>query len=587
MPGCVGCLRARAPRDATECAAVSEPASTALDERAAGTWGGRREALWVLALSLLAPLVVFRDVWLSRFTQALGDTYDGRLNAFFIEHSWGWLTRRPVDRSFWGLPDFFPHGENALAYSDPMVSFGPLYWPWRAMGLPADVSFALWGMAVVAVSVGAGYALLRLTVRLSPASAAVGAWLIACSASRIHQISHAQLLPTFYVSAGLAGAIGWARAESVRVRSACAALAAASLVAQLYGGFYHGLFLGIVVMVLAVCALVVRATRSEIVRRARADWLVLLSIGALTAAALWPWAAHYRAAQSVVGARGWEEVLPMVPRPATWFYMTPRALFYRWTRHVVAFRSLPWDFEHAMGLGILTTAGVVVAAWRARQRVGVKLAVATTLVLIVATTMVHGHTLWRYVFDHVPGVGAARALSRIGLLLPFAAAVVLGTWADSLRGRARALALALLVGCAVEQLASLDVHDREVQRRWVGEVARQVDRNAAAFVVTRSTDRGGAMLVHLDAMFAAQITGVPTVNGASGSDPPGWYGLQWARVRNEVAERAFRESLDAWLHSGGVDPARVQWIRLAPNFRSAEALQRRPRSPRARAHTPR
>ena len=582
-----GSNRTGAPPDATECAAVAEPASTPTFDAAATPWSGRREALLVLALSLLAPLVVFREVWLSRFTQIPGDTYDGRLNAFFIEHSWGWVTRRPVDSSFWGLPDFYPHGGNALAYSDPMVSFGPLYWPWRALGLPADVSFGLWAMGVVAVSVAAGYVLLRVAVRLSPASAAVGAWLLACSASRIHQISHAQLLPTFYVSAGLAGVIGWARAESAGVRRACAALAAASLVAQLYGGFYHGLFLGMVVVVLALFALAMRATRTEVVRRVRADWWVLLSIGALTAAALWPWATHYRAAQSVVGARGWEEVLPMVPRPATWIYMTPRALFYRWTRHVEAFRSLPWDFEHAMGLGFLTTGCVLVAAWQGQRRVAVRLAMGAVLVLIAATTMVHGHTFWRQVFDFVPALGSARAISRLGLLLPFAAAIVLGTWADSLRGRARALALALLVGCAVEQLAALDVHDREVQRRWVGEVARQVDRGAAAFVVTRSSDRGGAMLVHLDAMLAAQITGVPTVNGASGSDPPGWYGLQWARVRNEVAERAFRETLDDWLHSGGVDPARVQWIRLAPNFRAAEAQQRKPRHGRDGAQAPR
>jgi hypothetical protein len=313
---------------------------------------------------------------------------------------------------------------------------------------------------------------------------------------------------------------------------------------------------------------------------------VLLLIGALTALALLPWAAHYHAAQSAVGPRRWEEVVTMVPRPASWLYMTPRALFYRWTRHAYVFRTLPWDFEHAMGVGLFTTACVLMATWQAQRRLAVRLAMGAALLLIAATTMVHGHTLWRQVFDHVPGVGAARAISRIGLLLPFAAAVVLGTWADSLRGRARAAALALLVGCAVEQLATLDVHDREVQRHWVGEIARQVDRDAAAFVVTRSSDRGGAMLVHLDAMLAAQVTGVPTVNGSSGNDPPGWYGLQWARVRNELATQLFREALDAWLHSGGVDPSRVQWIRLSPKFRGAEALQRKPRHRPRAAHTP-
>src|SRR6185436_18766236 len=112
---------------------------------------------------------------------------------------------------------------------------------------------------------------------------------------------------------------------------------------------------------------------------------------------------------------------------------------------------------------------------------------------------------------------------------------------------------------------------------WVAEVARRVDRHAEAFVVSRSSERGGSMLIHLDAMFAAQETGVPTVNGASGSEPPLWEGLQWARVRNELAARLFRGALEDWVRSGGVDPARVQWIQLPRNFRGAEGMQERRR----------
>ena len=543
-----------------------------------------REALLVLALSLSAALVTCRALWLSRFTEIPGDAYDGRLNNFFLEHSWGWLIRRPVDSSFWGLPMFFPHGDNALAYSDAMASYGPLYWPWRALGFPPDTSFALWAMAVVAVGAAAGYLLLRRAVRLSPAAAMAGAWLIACSASRIHQISHAQLLPAFYVCAGLASVLVWAQAETAAKRRAAAALAAAALVVQLYGGFYLGLFLGLVVVLLAVCALAMRATRGELLRRLRADWLALLAIGAVTALALWPWAAHYRAAQEVVGPRDWEAIVKMVPRPATWLYMSPRATFYRWTRHAAAFRSLPWDFEHAVGLGLLTTASLLAAAWQGRRRIAVRLTIGVTAVVIAATTMVDGHSFWRQLVEAVPAIGAARAVCRVGLMLPIGAAIVLGTWADSLRGRARALALVLLAACAAEQIAELDTHPAGVQRRWVAEVARRVDRHAAAFVVSRSSERGGSMLIHLDAMFAAQETGVPTVNGASGSEPPLWEGLQWARVRNELAAQLFHGALVDWVKSGGVDPARVQWIQLPRNFRGAEGMQelRRQREDRRR-----
>ncbi len=414
------------------------------------------EALLVAGVALLMTMVTFRDVWLSRFTLIPGDGNDGRLNAFFLEHSWGWISRRAVDSSLWGLPIYFPHGENALAYSDAMVSFGPLYWPWRALGLQPDVSYALWCMSVVAVGAVAGYLLLRLAVGLSPAAAAIGSWLVGASASRIHQISHSQLLPVFYVCAGLAGVVGWVRLERPGPRRASAALAAAALVAQLYGGFYQGFFLALGVAVLGAVALVLRDTRREIWRRLRADWLALLAIAALTALALWPWARHYGAAQSVVGSRAWAEIETMVPRPATWLYMSPGALAYEWTRKAAMFRRLPWYFEHAVGIGLLTTVMMAAAAAINRRRLAVKLVVLSVLVVIVATTMVDGRTLWKPIVEAVPSFGAARAISRVGLLFPIGAAVVIGIWADSRRGRARVAALVLMAACAAEQLAALD-----------------------------------------------------------------------------------------------------------------------------------
>jgi hypothetical protein len=199
------------------------------------------------------------------------------------------------------------------------------------------------------------------------------------------------------------------------------------------------------------------------------------------------------------------------------------------------------------------------------------------LLLVAATTMVHGYTFWRSMVRWVPPLAAARAISRVGLLLPIAAAVIVGCAVDGLRGRARTVGIVLLVLCGSEQLSDLEVQRRDVQRYWEEDVRRRIDPHAEAFVVTRSTDRGGAMRVHLDAMFASSRAGVPTVNGASGNEPPAWYELQWARVRNEEAADAFRRALDRWLATGGVDPRRVQWIQLPQGYRGVEGERPRHR----------
>jgi len=543
--------------------------------------GAAWEAATALAVAVIAPLVVFRAMLLGGLAGIPGDMHDGRLNAFFLEHSWGWVSRQPLHRSLWGLPIFFPGGGNALAYSDAMVAFGPLYWPWRALGLPPDTSYQLWCMAAVGASALVGYLFLRRVVGLSATASALGAWLATCSASRLHQISHSQFLPTFYLLASLGGAIGWARGESRRQRLAMAALALAAFVLQLHGGFYQGFFLVLAVVALATVSLARRETRRGLMSRVAADWPYLLGLAAVAALCLVPWLQHYRAAQAEFG-REWGEMVAMVPRPRSWLYVTPRALAYHWLRDTTFFRRLPMDFEHAVGLGFLTTACLVVAAVATRRRTAVWLGCGAALLVVAATTMVRRHVFWHLLVDLVPPLSSARALVRVGLLLPLLAAVVLGSWLDAARGRRRPWILALVAACALEQLATLELHDRDADRRWVAEMVRRVDPHARAFVATRSSDFGGAMPVHLDAMFAASATGVPTVNGASGNEPRGWYGLQWARVRNPTAAALFRGALEEWLHAGGIDPATVQWIRLPPTYRD----ETRGPGPRRRSRRP-
>jgi hypothetical protein len=568
------CRRARRPL-ARECRSVSEgPAEPSEPSR--HPWRSRHDVVIAALVTVLAPLLALRAVVLSGFALVPGDVNDGRLNAFFLEHSWGWLTGQPLHRPLWSLPMFFPGGGNALAFSDPMVSFGPFYWPWRALGMPPDTSYQLWCLGALGASALAGYLFLRLALGLSPPAATLGAWLATCSASRLHQISHSQLLPLFYVLGGLGAAVAWARLEDRRRRWVAAAAAAASLVLQLYGGFYQGFFLVLVAAVLVLVAMAFRVSRRALLRRLRADWLALAAIALLAGVALWPWLAHYRAAQEQLGPRPWAAVETMVPRPLSWLYMPPGALAYGWIEHARAFRRLPWNFEHAVGLGFLTTACVLAGAWAARRCLAVRLTVLTTVVVMVLTTMVDGQTLWRQLVEEVPALGAVRALARVGLLMPLGAAVVLGNWLDHASSRrGRAVVLALLVLAGAEQLARLDSHRRDPQRFWVGELASRVDPDAVAFVATRSSDRGGAMLVHVDAMLAANLTGVPTVNGASGNEPPGWEGLQWARVRNETAAVLFRGAMEDWLRAGGVEPARVQWIRLPPRYRGGDGARRR------------
>lgn len=520
-------------------------------------------------VACLAALLALRHMVASGFAGVPGDLGDGRLNALFLEHSWGWLVGAPGHERLWGLPAFFPAGDNALAFSDAMLSFGPLYWPWRALGLAPDTSYQMWLLAVVAASVLAAHLFLRFAIGAPRLAAALGAWLAACSASRLHQMSHPQLLPQFFLVAALGGALTWARSEAAWRRRLAACVAAAALVAQLYGGFYIGLFGGLALMAIAALALALPATRREVMERLRHDWAWLLAIAAAAALALAPWLLHYGAAHELVGGRRWEELVSMLPRPRSWLYVSSNAWAYHWTARSPFFRSLPWDFEHAVGLGFFTTVFTLWAVVAGRRDTAVRLAAGAALLLMAVTTVLPGgFTLWGWVVRLAPPLAAARAVARIGLLLPLAAAVILVAAADRARGRlARATLLLGLALAAAEQLGHLRLHNKAAQRRWVAEIVGRIEPEARAFVVTRKLRRPEATRLHVDAMWAASLSGVPTVNGHSGNMPPGWEAVRGARVKDAAQRVAFQAALGGWLASQGAAGESVQWIEVPLGYR--------------------
>ncbi len=525
---------------------------------AAVSW--RLDLLIGAAVALLYPLLALRRMVLDGFTRVPGDLIDGRLMPLFLEHSWLWLTREPHHREFWGLPFFYPAGGNALAFSDTMLGYGPFYWPWRALGLAPDTSYQLWLLAALGAGAAAGYAFFRV-LGLSPLVAAPACWLAAFSASRLHHVSHPQLLPLLYVFLALAAAALYPRLASRFRRAGAVAVMAGAVVAQLYSGFYLGFFLVLALGLVAVLALALPRPRRALLPLLRRDAAVWLLAAAVGAAALLPWLAHYRAAHELAGGRSWSELERWVPRPGSWLYVTPRALVYRRLGQARVQTHLGDRFEHAVGLGWLTTAAALAAALAGRRDPRVQLAAGAALALMAATTSLAGGAWepWRWLVTALPPLGAARAIVRIGLLLPIAAAVCLACWADRARGVRRGLLVALLLLAGIEQLVRVGSRHKEQQRARESYIAERIDPAADAFYVVRQGRYPPSPLLHIDAMWAALRTGVPTVNGHSGVLPPDWGPLRSARFRTPEAREA---ELRAWLARHGQPAARVQVIEV-------------------------
>jgi hypothetical protein len=158
---------------------------------------------------------------------------------------------------------------------------------------------------------------------------------------------------------------------------------------------------------------------------------------------------------------------------------------------------------------------------------------------------------WNLIYAVVPGARGIRAVPRVGLVLLVAWAAGLALAVDALaRLRPRAAAVLALL-CLVEQ----GVRDRSfvpaLDRERVNRIAREVPRGCVAFVYTPPPDGWPPWHPQIDALWVADATGVPTLNGYSGNSPPGWE-LEDPFVRGPEDGARLDAAVAAWVTRWGL-----------------------------------
>jgi hypothetical protein len=288
-------------------------------------------------------------------------------------------------------------------------------------------------------------------------------------------------------------------------------------------------------------------------------FLVITSLAA--GAALLPLALQYHAVAQQSGMRPYVQVAGMLPRVQSWFYMGQGNWVYGQLVTADAFRTLPFNGEHVAGVGFVTLAAAIIGLNRSRQRPAVALSMAGLAATVLVTTaytdwVVDPVTAWRLVFDYVPGAQAIRAVTRISILVTIPVAI--GVAHFLARQNTPRLAFLVLVPLIVlEQGHSTGVYEKEEARARIRTIAERVAPSCSSFYYapdhTARADGGGAApIVHLDAMWAALLVGIPTVNGYSGNEPPGYDRLGRSIVRSEDDSAELNRALHHWASSQGI-----------------------------------
>jgi len=518
---------------------------------------------------LAGILALFHPTVLSGLSLMQTDPGDTRFNNYILEHGFQWMSGNPSNGNFWDLPMFFP-ARNTAAYSDILLGAAPPYWLFRLVGFLPDTAFQLWMLAMGILNYSVAYWTMRRGVGLSALASTGGAYLFAFAALRANQMSHQQLLPQFFSMLAVYCLIMIVRNEQSPEMTSrwkprgLIVLLFASLVLQLFAGFYLGYFLCLGLATLLGAAFFFREGRSAIggvVRRHAAA--IVLAVAIATVPLAWM-GYHYVQGEKEVGSRKWSEVSIMVPRPISWINMGPESWLYGWTRPYLGVSGMPLEWEHRLGLGLVTLAITGIGLFRmSRETWGLIALLASLVIALIAFTYLWSIVPWWVIFKIAPGAGAIRAVTRISLLLLIAFSFGLAFFLDSIKNRTMALALLVLV--CLEQGVTTPSYAKHAIRCDVNRLASQIPADSKGFYYAPCFISGGNVqawdeLVYkhqIDAMYASLIAGVPTVNGYSGSTPQGWSELENVLIRSKSDADRIRKALGQWLRLHGLDSSSI------------------------------
>lgn len=528
----------------------------------------RRPLLIALAFWAAGMILAHGPMIASGLGRVQGNLGVPRMLHYIMEHEYRWLTGDPLHASFWDPPMFYP-ARNTAAYSETLVGAAPLYWIWRVVGVPPDVAYPLWLLAVSSLNYLAAFLFLRRAMRRSPLAAGFGAFLFAFASMRLGYIGLTQLLPGFYYVAVIHALVRIFEQDDRRRAIRWIALLAAAFLGQAYTCFYIAWFLGLGLGVALFWSLALPARRPGTLSALRRHGPGLAAGFVLVGVGMIPFVVHSLRAAAEVGYRDYDEVELFLPRLQSWLYFGPDHWLYGWTAGAGVFTSIPTRIsEHAIGLGVGSTALAVLGLWQLRRSPlgGLLAAVAATL-LALTLLLPGGASLWGLVYLVVPGAGAVRAVARVSLMILLPASAGAAAFVDESRRRKPLLIAAVLLSL-LEQGRTSPSFDRREARDAARTVAGRIDPAAQAFWYTVSALPVSTTLVetlplrvHVDAMMASLEARVPTLNGYSGWTPPGWPFEGTTIVPTPAAETDVEMMLQEWCRRSGLDRKRIQWIR--------------------------
>jgi hypothetical protein len=513
---------------------------------------------------VMGILMMFHPMIFSGFSRIQTDLGDTRLVNYFLEH--GYQHALGFFRSNFWSPSFFYPQSNVAAYSEVMIGVGPFYWILRLLGLPADTAFQVWMVEMSILNFILFAIFLKEVFKVKTISAAIGAFLFAFGAPRASQLMHQQMLPAFYVVI-----LFWAAFKifeskaSPSKRKVWIALFFFSTVLQCYTGFYFAWFFSVSLAMFLFGVILKKDKREKIVGLLKKEKKFLLMCGFGSLVALSPFFNHYSAVKNEFGPRSFSEAKSMLLHFYVWIYRGADSWLYFWMNELPPIKYfLAMEHEKRIGIGLVTSMVVFLGLKENKKKYPIKILIYVFTVWFLCTLIIYKKSIWGILYPVIPGAGAARAISRIGVFFLFIYGIAVSLWVD--KRKWSGWIVLVVVMCILEQGTTTVSFDKlEVRNRVekIQSLVVQMSRvkTCEAFYY-QPLDNTSRYYVHqIDAMWASIQSGVPTLNGYSGYEPKGWELAGNTDENMKLTNQDIERRIKSWVDLKKLDPNRICWIK--------------------------
>ncbi|WP_190555173.1 hypothetical protein [Trichocoleus sp. FACHB-591] len=493
-------------------------------------------------------LTTFYPTLISRFSRLQPDPGDTRFVNYVLEHSFQLLVNKDYVGELWSPPFFFPL-KNALAFSENMFGSAPIYWLFRAL-FDSVLAFQWW-MIVVLILCFVCFALLMQHYKVNSWLSAFGAFLFTFGMPRVSQLGHQQLLPQFFTPLAF-----WFCWDFIRQpTNKRLILTLLFIYFQLLASVYLGWFLLFsLTFVFSVAWFLDKNIKQNLFEYLRKNYKVFIAAVLAWSILIVGLFAPYLETKRLIGGRPYSEVADILPKFTSWLRPAPGSLWWPLLSSQPE-NFLPWPVEHHLFLGfavVLLTGFSLYVLWRKKEvltferELLIKTCLVVVAILFILSLKIGNFSLWRTIYEIVPGGSAIRAVTRISLVLYFYLLIAVIVCFDSYikkasqsrRLRVLLAGVVCLLGLSEQITLSLMSYEKAPFTQVELEMQEVMKKGCDVAYVSATTADPSFWSQQMFAMAAGIRANVPVINGYSGWTPPGYDGSMANEPRKNLDQVA-------------------------------------------------